>query len=126
MTKAKVPTAPPGTRAGGKRLWSSVLDNFELAEHEMLLLREATRAVDVLDQLDAMVKKDGAIVTSARGAMIAHPAAVEARLQRVVLARLIMALRVPFGDESEPQGGDKRAQRRPGFRGVYGIRGDLA
>lgn len=52
----------------------------------------------------------------------AHPAAVEARQQRIALARLLAALRLPAGaDGDEAQG--RRPQRRVGARGVYGIRG---
>ena len=41
-----------------------------------------------------------------------HPCLAELRQERVLLARLLTALRVPIGDE------DARSQRR-GIRGVY-------
>ena len=46
-----------------------------------------------------------------------HPALVELRQQRIALARLLAALRVPTGEDTG------RAQHRTGVRGVYGIRG---
>ncbi len=52
MTK---PKAPNGLRAPGRRLWQSVVDDFELEEHELALLVEAVRTVDLLDLLDARV-----------------------------------------------------------------------
>ena len=48
----------------------------------------------------------------------AHPALVELRQQRIVLTRLIVALRVPLGE----QGDMDRSQYR-GPRGVYELRG---
>ncbi len=75
--------------------------------------------MDLLEHLDAEVRRDGAMVDSAQGRR-AHPALVEARQQRIALARLLAALRLPAGEESEV-GGDRRPQRRMGVRGVYGV-----
>jgi hypothetical protein len=90
---------------------------FDLDEHEARLLLEAARTVDLLDELDAAIRRDGAIVESPQGRK-AHPGAVEARQQRIALARILAALRLPSGDEAE-----QRPQRRGGVRGTYGIRG---
>lgn len=112
---------PQGTRAAGKRLWESVVDEFELDEHELALLREAVRTVDLLAELDAAVKADGALLDSPQG-LRTHPAAGEARQQRIALARLLAALRLPAGDEDDRQAG-ARPQRRVGVRGTYKLRG---
>ncbi len=85
-----IPKAPTGTRAPGRRLWSSVVDVYELEEHETALLTEAVRTVDLLDLLDARVREDGPIVDSPQGKR-AHPAAVEARQQHIAPARLLAA-----------------------------------
>jgi hypothetical protein len=124
MTKSDLPRPPAGTRAAGSRLWRAVLADYALEEHELALLREAVRTADVLDELDARVKVDGAIIDSPQG-LKAHPAAVEARQQRITLARLLAALRVPLGDEDD-RAGNARPQRRTGVRGVYGIRGAVS
>jgi hypothetical protein len=118
-----IPRAPAGTRASGRRLWQSVLAEYEFEEQELALLREVVRCVDLCDELDARVKVDGAVIDSPQG-LKAHPAAVEARQQRITLARLLAALRVPLGDESEKSSG--RPQKRVGVRGVYGIKGGAA
>src|SRR3954451_20168645 len=118
MSKEK---APNGLRAGGRRLWASVVDAYELEEHETALLVEAVRTVDLLDLLDARVRNEGPIVPSPQGDK-AHPAAVEARQQRIALARLLAALRLPSGEEGD-QRASGRPQRRSGARGVYGIKG---
>jgi len=118
-TENDAPKPPTGTGAAGRRLWLSVVTDYEMDEHELAVLVEATRTVDLLDELDAAVRSEGAIVDSPQGQK-AHPAVVEARQQRVVLARLIAALRMPSGEA-----GDEQANARPrrrGPRGVYGVR----
>lgn len=102
-----------GTKEAGKRLWRSVVGEFDLDEHELVLLREAVRVTDHLDDLNSRVAKEGTVVSSPQGDK-AHPALVEARQQQMTLARLLAALRVPSGDEAE-----NRPQRRVGVRGVY-------
>lgn len=112
----KVPRAPVGAKAAGRALWRSVLTAYELDEHEMVLLRQASRVADACDDLQVLVDKDGPVVAGR-----AHPALVELRQQRIVLARLIVALRVPLGED----GAAGRSQYR-GPRGVYGIRGSVS
>jgi len=122
--KPSIPAPPEGTRAAGRRLWSSIVTDFELDEHEMALLVEAVRTIDLLDVLDARVRRDGPMIDSPQG-LKAHPAAVEARQQRIALARLLAALRLPAG-ESGDQKAMARPQRRVGVRGIYGIRGAVS
>src|SRR3954470_14653575 len=117
MTK---PKPPRGAQRAGKALWDAVLDEYELKEHERLLPREAVRTVDTLDTLEARVAADGPLLGSSQGER-AHPALVEARQQRIALARLLAALRLPAGEEES--GDQRRPQRRMGVRGVYGVGG---
>ncbi|MCZ7525760.1 MAG: hypothetical protein M5U14_04835 [Acidimicrobiia bacterium] len=80
----------------------------------MVLLRELVRVVDRLDELHALVARDGLMVDGPGGLDRVHPAAVEARQLAIVEARLVAALRLP----EERQG---RRQRRVGVRGVYSL-----
>jgi hypothetical protein len=112
---------PEGLRDPGSRLWVSITGAYDLDEHELALLREAVRTVDLLEDLDKRVRIDGAVIESPQG-LKAHPAAVEARQQRIALARLMAALRMPAGDEGDQVQG-RRPQRRSGVRGVYGVQG---
>ncbi len=120
----RTPAAPTGAGPAGRRLWRSVVEPYVLEEHELALLRQCVRTVDLLEQLDAEVRRDGPMVT-AGDTVRAHPAAVEARQQRIALARLLAALRLPAGEAGDVQAG-ARPQRRVGARGVYGIRGTAA
>ena len=105
--------SPPPSDAGpaGRRLWASLTADFDLAEHEAALLREAVRTVDQLDQLAAVAAADGPMVATPQGPKV-HPAVVEARQLRLVLARLLASLRVPDDEGEQPQ-------RRGGARKPY-------
>lgn len=113
-----VARCPNGLQSAGRRLWRSVQSEYELEEHETALLREARRTVDLLDELAAVVAAEGAVISSPQGPR-ANPAAVEARQQPIVLARVLAALRLPAGDEDDPVV-SRRPQRR-GIRGVYSV-----
>jgi hypothetical protein len=112
----KVPRAPAGAKTAGRALWRAVLAAYELEEHELALLRQACRVADACDDLQVLVDAEGPVVAGR-----AHPALVELRQQRIVLARLIVALRVPLGEDEAAE----RSQYR-GPRGVYGIRGAVS
>ncbi len=105
------PKPPPGTRVAGRRLWSAIVDDYDLAEHELQILREAVRTVDLIDALHKVAGEEGPLAESSQGVRV-HPALVELRQQRITLARLLAALKIPSEDASA---------RAP--RGVYGIRG---
>ena len=113
--------APVGTGLAGRKLWRAVTASYDLEEHERLLLREAVRTADLIDRLEALVVAEGAVVDSPQGQK-AHPAAVEGRQQRITLARLLAALRLPAGEE-EPGQQQRRPQRRTGVRGVHRLDG---
>ncbi|MFN8158409.1 MAG: hypothetical protein U0R68_13405 [Candidatus Nanopelagicales bacterium] len=103
------------TDTAGTRLYAAVTADFDLAEHELTQLREACRLVDLLDALEQVVADEGAVRAGADGLSRPHPALAELRQQRITLARLLAALRIPEDDEG-------RAQRRTGVRGPYRLK----
>jgi len=111
MTK-KIPAPPPGAGAAGRRLWRSILAAYTLTEVEEVLLRQAVAAADHVAELDAVLTAEG-LVAARDGVVRMHPALAEVRQQRLVLARLLSALRLPVEDSPSA-----RSQRR-GIRGVY-------
>lgn len=109
---------PEGLGEHGERLWRAVVEEFDLAEHERLLLQEMARTADELARLREIVDREGVIVRGAGLTQKAHPALVESRQLRIALARLAASLRLPAGDDDDLDG---RPQRRSGARGVYGF-----
>lgn len=103
---------PPGLKTAGRRLWRSVTDDYELGEHELTILLEAARTVDALAELEKIVQTEGVTNVSPQGVR-AHPALVEARQQRIVLAKLVASLRIPLDDE---QSAGRLPQQRVGIR----------
>jgi hypothetical protein len=115
-----VPRAPAGTRDAGRRLWDWAVGEFVFDPHELALLTQAVRIVDRLDELAAVVARDGVMVPTVAGEK-PNPALVESRQQSIALARVLAALRMPSGDEDA-----SRPQRRVGVRGIYGTGGGPA
>lgn len=113
-----VPKPPSGLKRSGRSLWTAVLTDFDLSEHEVTVLREACRTADSIDLLQTTVDNDGVMSESSQGIRV-HPALVELRQQRITFARLLAAMRVPLGEE---EGGGAGAQQYRGPRGAYGPR----
>ena len=112
--RSKVPATPRGLAAAGKRLWQSVTEEFDLAEHELATLEQAVRTRDMIAVLDKVVSDDGPLSPSSQGVRV-HPAIAEARQQRLALARLLVTLGVPGLEEDE-------LPRARSVRGAYGMR----
>ena len=85
---AEVPDPPAGAQQAGQRLWLAVLTSYDLAEHELVLLRQAVAVADLCEQLQTLVTEQGPLIMGK-----SHPGLVELRQQRILLARLIVALR---------------------------------
>lgn len=109
---------PDGLGEAGAALWASVVADYELELHEERLLLEVCRTADLCERL--AVEAAGPL-TTAKGAIA--PAVVELRHERIVLARLLAALRVPLGAEVANPNAAPRLQRRSGARGIYGLSG---
>ncbi|MHA6512007.1 hypothetical protein [Tessaracoccus sp. Z1128] len=107
----KPPAAPAGLGPAGRKLWRSITDDFEGAEHETAILEEACRTRDLVATLRDQIETDGLMLPSSQG-MRLHPAVAEVRQQRLTLARLLATLSVPALDE------DQLPPAR-GVRGVY-------
>lgn len=96
----------------GETLRAAVLDRYELEPNEVVLLDAAARTADIVEALQLVVDREGVMVDGRP-----HPAAVEARMQRLTLGRLLAGLRLPVPDDDE-----RVHQPRRGPRGFYGPR----
>lgn len=106
--------APARLGAAGRKLWESVLSQFDLAEHEAAQLEEACRVRDTIVLLRKRLEADGLMLESSQGLRL-HPAVAEVRQQQLALARLLATLEVPAPVED----GLPAAK---GVRGVYALR----
>lgn len=88
-----------GTR--GRRLWDAILggdEGLDGDQHDMELIAETCRILDVIDGLSQAVKRDGVTVDGSRGQTVVHPAVAELRQQQIAFSRLIAQLNL---DEEE-------------------------
>jgi hypothetical protein len=115
MAAKPVRRAPSGLGRAGRALWSDVVADFELSSHEEALLLQAARTADAIDRLEAVVAAEGDVLDVPPTPKRVHPALVEARQQRIALARLVACLAIPADDEKP------RRSSRPA-RGVYSLR----
>ena len=105
--------APRGLSPAGRKLWDAVSSDYDLESHELLVLENAARTADLVGDLQALIDEEGLVLGGKT-----HPAVPEIRQQRITLARLLVALRVPAGEESDRPSGQRRA-----IRGVYQLGG---
>ena len=106
--KQATPCAPPGLKAPGRELWNAVNAQYVLEPHELSLLLEACQTKDIVQGLQQVVETLG---LDCAGRELA-----ELRQQRLVLARLLVAVQLPGGLAED--GRSLRTQRRA-VRGVY-------
>lgn len=110
----KIPPPPASLSTSGAGLWRKVVADFELAEHELALLRQAGQTLDAIDRLQAALAADDVIEEGSQGRKV-HPALPELRQQRITFARLIAQLGVRLDDDGEQalQRGQLRAKSGP-------------
>lgn len=103
MTEAmEEPRPPSGLRAAGRNLWGMVCARYtDLEPAELALLTQCCRTLDQIADLEAAVRKHGAMVTGSQGQAVLNPAIVEARLQRAQMARLLDQLGLPSEVDSD-------------------------
>ena len=107
--KPRRPATPAGLQAEGRAFWRAIVTEYELADHELVILKEACRTIDLLDSLQAALDSDGPLQSWGEGVR-QHPAVPASRDHRIALARLLAALGIPGDEEDQP---------RRGSRGVY-------
>lgn len=86
------PTAPEGLGERGLRLWTDTLADLEMDPDELLLLEEACRLADELDEMGALLADSTMLSTGSRGQPVANPLIREIRGHRLALSRVLRQL----------------------------------
>ena len=118
--KRRPPTPPRPLGKAGRRLWRSVHESYELESHERELLLEACTVLDTIDQLQAVVDRDGPTTLGSAQQVVAHPCLLECRQQRIAFARLVGQLGLPDVDGSATTLSGVQARSRAGHRQRWG------
>jgi hypothetical protein len=102
-------TAPQSLDAAGTRLWREVTRYYDLAPHELELLRQACRVVDVLARIDVTLMDSELVVEGHAGQPRAHPMLAASAVQREVLDALFRSMGLPMPNEAEGRRRSKSA-----------------
>ena len=93
---------PEGLADAGRALWQQVLDEFDPAPDELVLLAQACRTVDELEAISAAIASGPVVVQGSTGQPRVSGLFAEARAHRLALAKLLEQLALP--DEGEEAG----------------------
>lgn len=102
------PAAPAGLGARARKLWTATTTEYELGDHELVILEGACREVDIVDRLEKRLKDEPLLVAGSMGQPTANPLLAEVRQHRSTVAALIKSLKLPEGEGA----GEKPANPR--------------
>src|SRR5690606_23269726 len=100
-------------------LWRQLLDEYDLAAHELKLLRLALEAYDRCNQARRALRRHGLTFEDRFGRPVPRPEVKIEADSRAAFARLMAQLGLPDPEEPEPAYGRPRRDRR----GRYAPRG---
>lgn len=95
------------TKLGRKarRTWLAMIDEYDLGPHELRILEDACREIDLIDRMEAELQDPDfeLVVRGSMGQPVSSPIVQEIRQHRAVIARLFQALKLPEaeGDTGE-------------------------
>jgi len=100
-SKGQAKYSPPkDLSASGKKWAKRVYADYVFEEHQIELINEAARTKDRLAQNREAIKKDGPYHKDRFGNLRPHPALIEERNNKIILARLIRELNLSEEPES--------------------------
>jgi hypothetical protein len=99
MSDMTRPRPPQSLDEAGRALWRSIADAYELAPHELELLRQACRVTDHLARIDAALMDSDVVVEGYSGQSRSHPLLQASADQRRVLDALFRSMALPMPDE---------------------------
>jgi hypothetical protein len=93
------PRKPTGLSPKSGRFWAEVVRDFDLRPDEVVILSEACRVMDIVEQLDKALRGQPLTVPGSAGNIREHPLLSEARQQRLALSRLLRQLDLPEAED---------------------------
>lgn len=89
------PKLPKNLGKKGRALWDDVLAGFDLGPHEIRLLEDACREIDLIERLETSLRDAPLTVKGSQGQEVANPLVQELRQHRNSLKGLLGALNLP-------------------------------
>lgn len=90
----KIP-APKALKKRGRKFWRDVTSRWILRADELVVLENACRLVDLVDELEADLAGQSLTVTGSMGQQRENPLLSEMRQQRALLNRTLAQLKLP-------------------------------
>lgn len=110
MPDDQAPRPPVGLGKRGRGLWTSVMGRYRMRPDQVELVTEMVCAVDEIERLRRIVRKDGMIVAGAAGQLRPHPALAQITARRATVAQLSRQLKIP---DPKREQGDLPGRRHP-------------
>lgn len=101
MTTPAVPDAPEHLSEEAAALWADVAELYELAPHQLEILRRACEASDRADEARRLLETEGLTLQDRFGQVKPHPAAAIERDSRAALSQLLRELALEPGAPEE-------------------------
>lgn len=89
---------PSGLGERGAAFWSDVMAVYELGMDEVQILTEVCRALDLCNEMQAAIERDGVTVKGSEGQPRVHPAVSQLNSTRTLVGRLLAQLGLPDED----------------------------
>ena len=89
---ARIPLAPKHLRKDTRTWWRSVVREWELQDHEQMLLTSAAETWDRIQECREVLDEEGVTYTDRFGQPKPRPEVSMERLQKLAFAKLIKAL----------------------------------
>jgi phage terminase small subunit len=94
------PRMPAKLKASGKSLWREMTATYQFSPSELATLRQACFTVDLIDDINAELAKDGLTVIGSTGQLRANPLIAAISDNRRTLEILFRDLALPVPGES--------------------------
>lgn len=89
------PTTPRNLGGKAQKFWRDVTGEYTLRADELIVLEDACREIELIEQIEAAQAEEPMIATGSMGQPVAAPLIQELRQHRSVLARLLGTLKLP-------------------------------
>jgi hypothetical protein len=117
-SKSRIPRAPAGLRAAGKRYWREMNELYEFDVEKLELLKQAARTIDLLERLQQAVDEAETLRTlGSQKQLVSIPEVGALKEHRALLVTITKALELP-----SEEGNDGRMTRSESARYAANVR----
>ncbi len=117
------PVPPDSLAQGGRKLWSDIVETYDLRVDEMRVLEDACHEVDLIDLMVAGMAGNPLVVDGSKGTPVVNPLLPELRQHRTMLKTLMQSLKLPDDGNAERESADRSTKARAAANARWATRG---